>query len=199
MDGDQFAEHTGWVGADDGLLAIDLNGDGIINDVSELFGSATESGFVQLAAYDTNLDGVIDVNDAQFSDLRIWQDLNGNAVTDAGELKTLGDYSITSIDLTATDDGSQNALNTVARTGTFTRADGTTGTVGDIEFRIDNFNTVFTGDKTVDPTIAATMPNLKGRGTLTDLLWHWRWSQTGRWLRLLIRYCQRSMGLIWVS
>ena len=40
LDGDQFAEWTGWVAPDDGLLAIDLNGNGRIDDVSELFGGA---------------------------------------------------------------------------------------------------------------------------------------------------------------
>ena len=38
LDGDQFAEWTGWVAPDDGLLACDLNGNGRIDDVSELSG-----------------------------------------------------------------------------------------------------------------------------------------------------------------
>ena len=173
VDGDMFAEPTGWVGADDGLLAIDLNGNGLIDDVSELFGSADQSGFAALAAYDSNADGVIDVNDTLFGSLRVWQDLNQDGITDAGELKTLAEHDIVSIGLTATEDGSSNALNTVLRTGTFTRSDATTGTVGDIEFRVDNFNTRFTGDTSVDPTVAATMPNLKGHGTLADLHVDW--------------------------
>ncbi|MCA3586398.1 MAG: hypothetical protein IOD03_22390, partial [Methylocystis sp.] len=38
MDGDGFAEKTAWVDADDGLLALDRDGDGRINDSGELFG-----------------------------------------------------------------------------------------------------------------------------------------------------------------
>jgi hypothetical protein len=38
IDGDGFAEETAWVDADDGLLLMDRDGDGLINDVSELFG-----------------------------------------------------------------------------------------------------------------------------------------------------------------
>lgn len=124
VDGDRFAERTGWVGADDGLLAIDLNGNGVIDDVSELFGDAATSGFAALSAFDSNGDGVVDANDAQFADLRIWQDLDQDGITDAGELKSLAEHDIASIGLTATDDGTSNALNTVARTGTFTRGDG---------------------------------------------------------------------------
>ncbi len=169
MDGDLFAEPTGWVLGDDGFLAIDLNSNGTIDDISEFFGHGDVSGFAELAALDSNTDGVIDAADTAFADLRVWQDLDGDSVTDPGELKTLAELDIASIGLTATPDGSTNALNTVARTGTFTRTDATTGTIGDIEFRIDNYNTTFLGDTSVDPAIAATMPNLKGRGTLTDL------------------------------
>ena len=43
-DGDGFRERTGWVAADDGLLAVDINGNGKIDDISELFGSPTASG-----------------------------------------------------------------------------------------------------------------------------------------------------------
>ncbi|MEW6741049.1 MAG: glucosaminidase domain-containing protein, partial [Nitrospirota bacterium] len=40
-DGNGFSEQTGWAGADDGLLVMDRNGDGIINDGKELFGDQT--------------------------------------------------------------------------------------------------------------------------------------------------------------
>ncbi|WP_298821963.1 calcium-binding protein [uncultured Roseibium sp.] len=169
MDGDGFAEHSGWVAPDDGLLTLDLNANGTIDDINELFGGVGQSGFEALSAYDLNGDGKIDAQDAVYSDLRIWRDLDRDAETDAGELFTLSELDIASIDLTATDDGSQNALNVVARTGSFTRGDGSTGTVGDIEFRINNYDTVYTGDTTIAADVAANMPALKGHGVLTDL------------------------------
>jgi hypothetical protein len=54
---DGFAENTGWVAADDALLALDANGDGIINDNSELFGNQTghANGFLALAAMTATL------------------------------------------------------------------------------------------------------------------------------------------------
>lgn len=67
MDGDGFAEAAGWVAPDDGLLALDENGNGTIDDATELFGTADGAldGFADLAALDSNGDHVIDVNDAQ--------------------------------------------------------------------------------------------------------------------------------------
>ncbi|WP_193221960.1 hypothetical protein [Amylibacter sp. SFDW26] len=50
LDGDGFAENTAWVAPDDGLLAVDANGNGTIDDISEVFGSETETGYERLAA-----------------------------------------------------------------------------------------------------------------------------------------------------
>ena len=62
MNVDGFAERTGWVNKDDGLLVIDTNGNDRIDDGSELFGDQAgfAHGFAQLAALDTNQDGVMD-------------------------------------------------------------------------------------------------------------------------------------------
>ncbi len=169
IDGDGFAEATGWVGRDDGLLAVDTNGNGLIDDVDELFGKGSTTGYSELEAYDTNDDGVVDAMDAGFGDLRIWQDSNGDAVTDAGELKTLAELGIESISLSYTDTSTEVSENIIARTGTFTFTDGSTGAMGDVEFQVNNFNTTFLGDTTVDPVLTANMPKLKGYGTLADL------------------------------
>ena len=107
--GDGFAERTAWVSAGDGLLAIDDNGNGIIDNGSELFGSPTEDGFAVLEKLDTNGDGKIDAQDADFGKLRVWIDANGNGVTDPGELKTLSELSIVSISLQRQAVGTTNA------------------------------------------------------------------------------------------
>lgn len=105
-DGDGIRTASGWVGKEDGLLVYDRNGDGIINNGSELFGDATrlkngstaEHGFAALADLDDNGDGKIDAADKVFSSLRVWRDLNQDGISQEGELLTLaqeGSYTTT--------------------------------------------------------------------------------------------------------
>ena len=175
LDGDEFSEPVGWLMPDDGLLAIDLNANGLIDDITELFGAPGISGFTELAALDSNSDGVIDALDDDFGLLRVWRDLNANAETDAGELFTLADagpQAITALSLSATPTDPANpeqiSGNVIAERASFTWADASTGELADVVFRVDNFNSEFLGDTTVSAA-AAARPDLKGYGILTDL------------------------------
>ena len=172
MNLDGFAERTAWVRPDDALLALDRNGNGIIDDSSELFGSNTTNGFVTLAALDSNQDGSITSADARFSELRVWSDANSNGKTDAGELTSLSDSGITSISLAAVTINEVNAGNSVTHRSTFTRGDGTTGRVDDVWFRS---SLPFAHDKSTDawtPSSAVTgMPTLVSYGKAHNLLW----------------------------
>lgn len=168
MDGDGFGERGGWVRPDDGFLVLDANSDGQVNDVSEMFGGQGASGFGELATHDLNLDGVIDASDAVFADLQVWRDLDQDRVVDAGELASLSELGITSIDLGSSSSTDEIAGNAVLATGAFTRADGTGGLIADVGFRVDNQRTEFLGDDTISAA-AALLPDLRGYGTLTDL------------------------------
>ena len=171
-DGDGFLEPTGWVRGDDGILVRDLNGDGVINDASELFGTTTDDGFTVLAAEDSNADGVIDANDAIYADLKVWQDANEDGITDPGELMTLQEAGIASISLTTTTPPAgeeDNAGNFVSAVSTFTRSDGTTSTISNVYFNTDEFNTVHAGGTTNQLPLDGVLSELKGTGTLTDL------------------------------
>ena len=101
VDGDLFAERTGWLKGDDGFLVLDGNGNGRIDDVSEMFGGVDQSGFAELAQLDSNGDGRITLADVAWSELKVWQDYNRDGVSDAGELKTLDELGIVSLDVTA--------------------------------------------------------------------------------------------------
>ncbi|MBB3219507.1 SdrD B-like domain-containing protein [Pseudoduganella umbonata] len=89
---------SGWLSSGDAFLAIDTNGNGSIDDISELFGGATKgSGFAKLSSFDSNGDGFVTAGDAQFDTLTLWRDANSNGVTDAGELVTLAQAGVTSL------------------------------------------------------------------------------------------------------
>jgi hypothetical protein len=89
IDGDQFAEKVGWIAPDDGLLALDVNGDGVINDITELFGDDIMPAFDKLARHDSNGDGAITAADADYARLKVWRDFDQDGFSDANELFVL--------------------------------------------------------------------------------------------------------------
>jgi Ca2+-binding RTX toxin-like protein len=170
IDGDNYAEQTAWIMANqDGLLVRDLNANGRIDNVGELFGSPTIDGFALLATLDDNGDHRIDQYDAVWNDLKIWKDVNGDAVTQDGELLTLASLNIASIDLAnvATSTASING-NPISHTSFFTFNNGATGGVADAWFVHDNVNTTYVGDYTLDVR-TLFLPTLRGFGQLPDL------------------------------
>jgi serine-aspartate repeat-containing protein C/D/E len=91
--------NVGWISGKDGLLAIDNNGNGQIDNGKELFGGGVGDGFAKLDSFDTNRDGVVDASDQGFGALKIWQDRNSNGVTDRGELQSLSVFGIESLNV----------------------------------------------------------------------------------------------------
>ena len=126
---------TAWAAPDDGILVHDANHDGKVSG-SEIMFATTGTDLQGLAVYDTNHDGKLSAADADFASFAVWQDANSNGVVDAGEMKSLTEAGISSINLTS-DNVSYSAANgqvEVAGTGSFTRADGTTGLLADVAF-----------------------------------------------------------------
>lgn len=72
LDIDGNEEEISFAGQGSGFLALDKNGDGKINDGSELFGTSSGDGFKDLATYDEDENGWIDENDSIFSKLKVW-------------------------------------------------------------------------------------------------------------------------------
>ena len=128
---------------------LDRNGDGRINNGTELFGDSTplaaggkaEDGFAALAQEDTNHDGVVNSGDANWANLRVWKDANSDGVSDEGELHTLESQGIAGMYVAKTENTTPLANgNQIADLGLFIRTDGTggalaqvTGTLADID------------------------------------------------------------------
>lgn len=174
--GNGFAQLTGWVSPEDGLLVRDINGDGVINDGRELFGDQTilkngttaANGFQALADLDDNGDGKIDASDMAYSELRVWQDLNGNGITESGEMFTFDQLGIESLNVSSTTTNTTDSSgNTQILSGSFERQDGTMGQVGDYLFETDTTTTVATNFLDV-PEEIVNLPYLQGHGTVYD-------------------------------
>ena len=156
QENDGFAEVSAWVSSDDGVLAIDKNNNGTIDNGSELFGDSyvksdgtiATSGFDALSDLDSNGDGQINSSDTSFDAIKI---LKGD-----GTLLSLSDAGISSISLTSkksviTDSNGNRQLTT----GTYTKTDGSTGKISDYELQSDPMNSIATDWLEVSEEIVA--------------------------------------------
>lgn len=95
---------SGWLSPQDGFLAIDLNKNGSIDNIHELFGGHLGDGFMKLEILDTNKDGAINRLDEHFDELLIWQDANSDGTSQQSELYSLSSFAISELSLTYSND-----------------------------------------------------------------------------------------------
>jgi hypothetical protein len=171
-DQDGFAEKTGWVSADDGILVVDSNVNGLVDGAAELFGSPTQDGFAVLETYDTNGDGKIDAADDAFGSLRVWRDLDQDGASDAGEMMTLVEAGITSLSLSRGDIAGTNNGHGIGFEGQYTRTDGTTGNAQTIYFQTDRRDTRADNTPNFTPAVGVEkLPQLAGSGLINSTTW----------------------------
>lgn len=138
IDADGTEDEISMLNEDSGYLALDKNGDGTINDGSELFGTTSGNGFKDLLAHDEDGNGWIDEADSIFQKLKIWSmDENGNStlidLKEAGVGAIYLGYENTEFSL-------KNAANetnaVIQKTGLFLYEDGMSGTVQQLDLAV---------------------------------------------------------------
>lgn len=138
LDLDGEDDEFSFVGGGSGFLAIDKNGDGKINDGSELFGPTLGNGFDELSAYDEDGNMWIDESDAIFEKLLIWtKDENGNEELYTLKEKNVGALYLNSVSTTFDLNDSQN--NQVAKmreSSLYLSEDGRAGTLQEVDLRV---------------------------------------------------------------
>ena len=182
-DGDGNQTSSGWVKADDGFLVLDRNGNGTIDNGTELFGDATPlsgggkaaDGFDALAQEDTNADGKVDDQDTNWNNLRVWRDLNQDGVSQSGELFTLDSLGIAALNVASTSHAQVLANgNRITELGSYIKTDGSQSGMGetsktaDVDLAEDTFHSQFTEHITLT-TQSQGLPEVQGSGQVRSL------------------------------
>ena len=139
LDTDGKKEQISFAGQGSGFLALDKNGDGIINDGSELFGTKSGDGFRDLAAYDNDGNGWIDENDSIFVGLKIWtKDSEGNDYLIDLKEADVGAIYLGNVDTQFSLKDFENKLNAeIKKTGIYLReSSGAVGTLNHVDLVI---------------------------------------------------------------
>ena len=139
MAGDGYQHHTAWAGAGNGVLVLDTQGNGQITQQNQVvftdWDPSAKTDMQALAdVFDTNHDGKLDAGDAQFANFKIMV-TNADGTT---TLETLAQAGVTSINLTS--DKTKQVFtdgSSIDGETTFTKTDGTSGTVATVSFAYD--------------------------------------------------------------
>jgi hypothetical protein len=138
LDNDGTEEQIASLRPGSGFLALDRNGDGVINNGSELFGPTSGRGFAELAQFDEDGNNFIDEGDSIYHQLRIWiQNEDGSS-----QLVALGDKNIGAIFLGHVSspfqlkDENNNSLGEIVNSGIYLKETGEVGVVQELNLRV---------------------------------------------------------------
>ena len=174
LDADGQAERIGWLSTSDAWLALDRNGNGLIDDGSELFGSGTTmpdgskaiDGFSALRGFDANQDGVIDASDPVFAKLALWTDANSDGRVEAGELRALTQVGVQALSLAAKPTAVIDQGNLIGLMGNFETTDGKSHDLADVWLSVDSLGPRVVDLSLLDHGLAAAgaLPRITFRG-----------------------------------
>lgn len=159
--GGNFANLTGWVGAGTGFLVLAPTNGGTITAADFV------TSFAQLEALDVNHTGTLNSSDPGFANLEVWEGY-GDGAAEQGEVFTLAQLGIQSINLNDQTTHQILAGNTVEAVSSVTMTNGTTQEIASVAFDYSTNYTAYVGPDTPS-TAAAALPQLHGYGNLPDL------------------------------
>ena len=135
IDGDGETDEINRLAKGSGYLSLDKNGDGKINDGTELFGTASGNGFADLAAYDEDGNGFIDEGDDIFDKLKIWiMDEDGNEQLVSLKEKGVGAICLQNMSTDFSITGQDNQTRGMIRnTGFFLYESGAAGSIQHVD------------------------------------------------------------------
>jgi len=200
-DANGFAEQTGWVSPDDGLLVRDINNNGMIDNGRELFGDNTilkdgtlaTDGLKALADLDDNNDNKIDSQDAAFSQLKVWKDANSDGISQAGELKTLDELGIKSLNTEYTVTNITDSTgNTQTHQATYEKTDGSIEQMGNFLVQRDTAYTKPTETLPVPEGDIADLPDMQGYGNVYDLQQAMIRDESGQLKALVVKFIETT-------
>ncbi|MEM8652842.1 MAG: hypothetical protein AAGF54_20125, partial [Pseudomonadota bacterium] len=193
IDNDGGRERTGWIGTDDGFLALDLNDNGKIDNAGELFGAGRtfspgqteygesslktprkhrihfDSGFEKLASYDSNKDGIIDKRDPVFTQLSVWKSSQRDRWdVHAGVLHSLPELGISAIELGYKKSKEVVEDNLIIERSIYRKTNGEKLEIADVWFKFNQRNVWFDRPKKLAKGIRE-LPNLASVGRLKRL------------------------------
>jgi hypothetical protein len=186
LTGSGLLASVGWSSPEDGFLVRDMNDDGLINDGTEMFGEATvlangeraQDGFEALSDLDTNQDGLIDSQDEAFNSLAIWRDANMDGLTNAGELLTLAQRDIASLNLSYTESDRVDNGNQLRLVSNYTTTDGTSYEMVDV-WLTTNYQTNTPETLSAVPAVLEKLTDTAGQDhfEVSQLVFHEQYSQ----------------------
>ena len=132
------SEQINFLAGGSGFLSFDRNGDGVINDGSELFGAKTGDGFAELAALDADNNGWIDENDAAYAQLSVWtRDSAGVDILRSLQEADVGAISLARVATPfSIKDGSNALQGQVRSSGAYLRESGGVGSVQQVDLTV---------------------------------------------------------------
>ncbi len=127
-----------FLSAGSGILTIDSNGNGIIDDAGEIIGSASGDAFSDLSVFDDDGNGWIDEADSVFSSIKVWsQGQDGSPVLSGLKESGIGAVNLGSVDTAfSLTDSNNNVTGQIDRSGVYLNEDGTPGVLQQLSITV---------------------------------------------------------------